>query len=144
MKNYTAYEIPVTVPVLKMLKRDHGYSKHMRIDQMLLCKVQGNVEVWKKYVDTTLVSQVRITVVCRYASYAKLYTLAKLLENDFKTKMMLYIEAAVESGLDASEAIRCFMEKYDISESDLKMETAYKRWQRYRDREYQKDFIPLW
>lgn len=139
-----AYEIPVSRPVLKMLRRDHGYSRHIVIDRWVYAKCPGNSVQWRRYVNTTKPYQIRITVVSRYASPGKLYTVARLMESEFDTKMMTYIQGATEAGMAAAEAIRCFFEKYDISEEDLKLETAYKRWQRYQDKEYQRDLIPLW
>jgi hypothetical protein len=139
-----AYEIPVSSGVLKMLKRDYGYSKHMRIDRMLLCKIPGRPDKFKEYLNHTNQHQVRITLVCNYASIMKLYTVARLMEHEFKMKMLLYIEAAVESGTEASEAIRRFMDKYDLTFDDLEMETAYKQWQRYRKKEKERNLLPLW
>ena len=139
-----AYEIPVSRPVLKMLKRDHKYSRHLVIDRWVFAKAIGDVSSWERYLSTTKPNQVRITLVARYASKGKLYTCARLLEFEFDIKMMTYIQGATEAGMAAAEAIRCFLEKYDISEDDLKMETAYKRWQRYQNKEYQRDLIPLW
>lgn len=139
-----AYEIPVSRPVLKMLKRDYGYDTHMRIDKMMLCKVQGRHEYWQKYIDNTPPNHVRITLICPYASVKKLYTIARLMEYEFRTKMLLYIESCVDNGGEASEGIRRFMDKYDISFDELEMETAYKQWQRYREKEKQRNLIPLW
>jgi hypothetical protein len=139
-----AYEIPVSRPALKMLKRDHGYSRHIVIDRWVYAKCQGNIHQWRRYLANTASNQVRITVVSRYASPGKLYTCARLMEFEFDIKMMTYIQGATEAGMAAAEAIRCFFEKYDISEEDMKLETAYKRWQRFQDKEYQRDLIPLW
>ncbi|MFN3802174.1 hypothetical protein [Belliella pelovolcani] len=139
-----AYEIPVSTGVLKMIKRDYGYSKHMRIDRMIIGKAQGDPLDWKKYIENTLESQVRITLVCKYVSEGKLYTIAKLLENEFKTKMLLYLEGAVDNGMDLCEGIRKFMDKYDLTDEDLEMETARKRWYRYKKKEFNKNMIPLW
>lgn len=141
-----AYEIPVSIPVLKMLKRDYGYVSHMRIDRMLICKVTGRTsnEYMRSFLDTTPPNAVRITIISRYASCKKLYTLARLLEKEFRIKMMLYIESSVDNGGEASEAIRRFMDKYDISFEELELETAYKAWQRYKAKEKQRNLIPLW
>ncbi len=139
-----AYEIPVSTAVVKMLKRDYGYSGHIRIDRMMSCKVQGKWETWERYLATTEPHQKRITVVCPYASAMKLYTIARLMEYEFKTKFLLYIEGAAENRKEVSEAIRRFMDKYDLTEDDLKMETALKWWRRYLTKEYQKNLIPLW
>lgn len=139
-----AYEIPVSRPVLKMLRRDHGYSRHLVIDRWVFAKCQGNIQVWERYISDTKPNQVRITLVSRYCSKGKLYTCARLLEHEFDVKMMTYIQGATEAGMAAAEAIRCFFDKYDISEEDMKLETAYKRWQRYQNKEYQRDLIPNW
>src|SRR5690606_31808717 len=127
-----AYEIPVSRPVLKMLRRDYGYSNHMRIDHFCFGRRLGHSGVWESYLNTTRENQVRITLVCRYASKTKLYTIARMMQSEFSRKMLIYVEGAVEGGMEAAEAIRTFMEKYDLSEEDLSMSTAYKRWQRHQ------------
>lgn len=139
-----AYEIPVSRGVLKMLKRDYGYSKHMRIDRMMFCRVHGDLQSWGKYLDNTSDSQVRITLVCRYASKGKLYTVARLMEYEFRMKMLLFVEAAVYVKMEAAAAIRLFMDKYDLTMEELEMETAYKAWQRYQKKEKEKNLLPLW
>ncbi|PRY90593.1 hypothetical protein [Mongoliibacter ruber] len=141
-----AYEIPVSKPVKKMLKRDYGYSKHLNITQMIFCSPykQRNPDQIRQYIENTTDSQVRITVVCKYLSIYKLYTLSRMMENEFKTKMLLYIEAAVEGGMEATEAIRKFMDKYDISFEELEPDTAYKQWQRYKNKEQMRNILPLW
>jgi hypothetical protein len=139
-----AYEIPVSRPVLKMLRRDHGYSRHLVIDRWVFAKAVGHPGMWERYITETKPNQVRITLVSRYASKGKLYTVARLMEFEFDCKMMTYIQGATEAGMPAAEAIRCFFEKYDVSEDDMKLETAYKRWQRFQNKEYQRELIPLW
>jgi hypothetical protein len=139
-----AYEIPVSKAVYKMLRRDHGYSRHLRISEWVFGKAIGHMGMWDRYLQETKPNQVRITLVCRYASKSKLYTCARLMEHELNMKMMLWTEAYVAAGLPAAEAIRLFFERYDLTEQDLKSETAYKRWQRHQNKEYQRDLIPLW
>jgi hypothetical protein len=142
-----AYEIPVSICVYKMLRRDHGYSRHIRVDTMVLWKhmrYPKNLESAINYLADTSDKQTRITIVCPYASVPKLYGLCRALENTFKYKMMIYIEACVDNGHDASEAIRRFMDKYDLAMEELEWETAWKGWQRYRKREKARELIPLW
>lgn len=142
-----AYEIPVSAPVLKMLKRDHGYSKHMRLDYLIFWRKntrKKTPDLMAQYITTVKEGFVMITVVCPYASTSRLYGLCRALESTFKEKMMLYVESAVDNGQDASEAIRKFMDKYDLSEDDIKWETAWKAWQRYKKKEKEKELIPLW
>ena len=81
---------------------------------------------------------------CRYASAGRLYTLAQTIEHTFDQTFLLYVASAVDHGMAAAEAIQKFMDKYDLSEEDLKMETAYKRWQRYQKKEKERELIPLW
>lgn len=51
---------------------------------------------------------------------------------NFHLHMMLtYIEAQCEAGIYATDAIRNFYEKYNISEDDFDMDSAYKRWVRH-------------
>jgi hypothetical protein len=139
-----AYEIPVSRAVLKMLKRDYGYVGHMRIDKMMSCKVQGHHSSWHKYLNSLHPHQTRITVICPYASTKRLYTICRLMEYEFKTKLLLYVEGAAENKKEVSEAIRRFMDKYDLTMEDLEMETALKWWRRYLTKEQIKNLIPLW
>jgi len=105
----------------------------------------GNKHDWDRYFANPRPGHVKVTLVCgRYAHRWKLYTIARMMEYEFNRKMMLYVEAAVENGMEAAESIRTFMEKYDLSEEDLQLPTAYKRWQRYRNKELEKDLLPLW
>jgi|GEM_PF-2518897 len=141
----TAYEITVSVPVLKMLKRDYGYRNHLRIDKFCMGKRLGNKNDWDRYFEVPRPGQVKVTVVAgQYVRRWKLYTIARMMEYEFNRKMLIYVEAAVENGMEAAESIRTFMEKYDLSEEDLQLPTAYKRWQRYRNKELEKDLLPLW
>jgi hypothetical protein len=141
MKQYT---IPVSKAVLKMLKRDYGYKNHMRIDTMILGKAVNSSRNWKSYIEKTDFNQIRIKVICKHASYAKLYTIAHLMEHEFKTKMLLYIESAVDNGMEAATAIRNFMDKYDVPLEEYEMDTAYKQWQRYKAKEKHRNLLPLW
>lgn len=139
-----AYEIPISKAAFKMLKRDFGYCNHMRIDKINLAAIKGWSKWWERYLKSTENHQVRITVICRYASPSRLYNIARLIENTFDQRMLTYIEGAVEAGMPAAEAISRFFDKYDLSEDDMKETTAYKRWQRHVNREMERDLIPLW
>lgn len=139
-----AYEIPVSRAAVKMLKRDFGYRGVMHLHGILMTRAKGDPCKWKPYLERTEEHQMRITIVCRYASAGRLYTLAQTIEHTFEETMILYVAAAVELGMPAAEAIQKFMDKYDLSEEDLKMETAYKRWQRYQKKEKERELIPLW
>lgn len=139
-----AYEIPVSSCVLKMLKRDYEYSHHMLVKNMVFGKCIGDPTSWRRYLEAPQENQVMITLVSRYLSVGKRYTIARLMEYEFQRKMQLYVEAAVECGMPAQEAINRFMDKYDLSDDDLSMETAYKRWQRYKSKEQERNLIPLW
>ncbi len=139
-----AYEIPVSKAAVKMLKRDFGYKGVLGLEGILLVKTKSHPSLWRPYIERTDDHQSRITVVCRYASPGRLYTLAHTIEHTFEQTLLLYVAAAVEHGMAAAEAIQKFMDKYDLSEDDLKMETAYKRWQRYQKKEKERELIPLW
>lgn len=89
-------------------------------------------------------NQVMITIICPYASRGKLYVIARMIENTFSQKYLMYVEAAVSHDLDASEAIRKFMDKYDLALEEFEWETAWKKWQRHKKREKELDLIPLW
>src|SRR5690606_20410981 len=108
-----------------------GYCNHMRMDGIHHGKSRTNLSGVQNYLDTTRPHQVRITVVGRYASPARLYTIALLIESTFNERMLTYIEGAVSAGMPAAEAISRFFDKYDLTEDDMKETSAYKRWQRH-------------
>lgn len=139
-----AYDIPISKAALKMLKRDFGFKDFFLFHGRHLTPTKTNPEKWRKYLERTEEHQVRITVICRYANRARLYYLAQTIEHTFNETMTLYIATAVDHGMAAAEAIQKFMDKYDLSEEDLKMETVYKRWQRYQKKEKERELIPLW
>ncbi|MDN3688673.1 hypothetical protein [Cyclobacterium jeungdonense] len=141
-----AYEIPVSRPAFKMLKRDCGYTHFLRVDKLVMSKksTRRRTEHYEKYLNEAGENQVMITLVCPYASHGNLYTIARMIEHTFNQKFLLFVEAAVAHELDASEAIRKFMDKYDLAIEEFEWETAWKKWQRYRKREKELDLIPLW
>lgn len=139
-----AYDIPVSRAAMKMLKRDFGYKGFFAWGGAHLTTNRVKYSQIHAYLNSTEVHQVRMTVICRYASPARLYQLAMTVEHTFDQTMLLYVESAVELGMAAAEAIQKFMDKYDLSEEDFKEETAYKRWQRYQKKEKERELIPLW
>lgn len=139
-----AYDIPVSKSAIKMLKRDFGFKGFLKLDGLHLATTNTNPAKWRPYLDRTEAHQERITLICRYASPGRLYTIARTIEHTFDTSLILYVESAVENNIPAAEAIQKFMDKYDLSEDDLPLATAYKRWQRYVKREKKRQFITLW
>lgn len=139
-----AYDIPISRAALKMLKRDFGFKGFFSWNGAHLTINRVKYDQIYRYLDSTEPHQVRITIICRYASPARLYQLAQTIEHTFDQTLMLYVESAVEHGMAAAEAIAKFTDKYDLSEEDFKMETAYKRWQRYQKKEKERELIPLW
>ncbi|MEX2591861.1 MAG: hypothetical protein WD426_03745 [Anditalea sp.] len=141
-----AYEIPVSRPAWKMLVRDFKYTHFLRVDKLVMSKknTRSRTDHYKSYLNDVKENQVMITVICPYASYGNLYTLARMIEHTFSQKYLIFVEAAVAHDLDASEAIRKFMDKYDLALEEFEWETAWKKWQRYRKREKELDLIPLW
>jgi hypothetical protein len=139
-----AYEIPVSIPAYKMLKRDFGYTHFLRVDKIAVHQKSRRTNPLENYLSTPRENQVMITLISPYAGPYKLYAIARMIENTFNQKYLLYVEAAVSHELDASEAIRKFMDKYDLAMEEFEWETAWKKWQRYRKREKELDLIPLW
>jgi len=139
-----AYEIPVSIPAYKMLKRDFGYTHFIKVDKICLHQKSRRTNPQENYLSTPRENQVMITVIAPYSSPAKLYALARMIENTFSQRFLLFVEAAVMHNLDASEAIRKYMDKYDLALEEFEWEMAWKKWQRYKKREKELDLIPLW
>ncbi|MBD3627615.1 hypothetical protein [Cyclobacterium sp.] len=139
-----AYEIPVSLPAFKMLKRDYGYTHFLRVDYLYIKKKGHRSNISESFLKAPGKNQLMITIICPYASPDRLYALARMIEHTFNQKFLLFVEAAVAHELDASEAIRKFMDKYDLAIEEFEWETAWKKWQRYRKREKELDLIPLW
>ena len=139
-----AYDLPISRAALKMLKRDFGYQRFLKYDGRHLTISKNPGSQCRDYLNRTEPHQVRITVICRHASPIRLYYIAKTIEHTFDQSLLIYVEAAVENKIPAAEAIQKFMDKYDISEEDLQLSSAYKRWQRHVKREKKRELIPLW
>lgn len=72
-------------------------------------------------------------------SLNKAYTFCQTLEREFSNDLLIFTKGFIRNGFLASDAIKAFLDEYNIYEQDFKYETAYKKWVR-RDK---KKFEPL-
>lgn len=137
---------PVKPHIYKMLRRDYQYEGVLEFNKRLHLFIHTNTKAIKQYFlispeDTKMKT---ITVLMRYINEKKLYAIIRGLEREFRDKMHVYMQAQVEAGKPAFEAMKAFLDLYDISDEELKYSSCYKSWQRYKEEESKKENIRLW
>jgi hypothetical protein len=73
---------------------------------------------------------VAINIFGYYPNRRKLYNLHQSLEAWFFNAMLTHVQIAVQLGHPAKTALSAFLARNRISEGELSIHTAYKRWQR--------------
>jgi hypothetical protein len=74
----------------------------------------------------------------------KAYFIIRSIEYEFRDKMNTYVLGATKAGLPSRAALRDFIEVYDILEEELKLDSCYKDWSRFKAKNHRRDRIPLW
>lgn len=75
-----------------------------------------------------------VMVETKYTGYRVQYSLVQKFKEDFDRDLILTVKGFVAAGHDPIVGIRYFFDIYDISEEEFKEETAFKRWQRSKER----------
>lgn len=133
-------KIPVKKYVLKYLIKRYGtlhtVSKTSLIGSLVLVALENKVEKPDKHIPAK--HQYSVSLPEFYFNTKghtiprnKLQYLGNCLEVLFKEDMRAYLELQVRKGLKAQPELKLFLQAYDITEDDIKLESLYKNWQRY-------------
>ncbi len=134
-------QFPIPTFLYKYIKTEYGY-----VDKVVL--THRNVIVSKNISNEEAFAWVRkkeqgrttITVEAFGNSCRKCYAYMRHIEKEFWGKFMAYVQAAEDNGLFAKDNMTLFLDRYEIGEQDLKIETCKKRWVR-REQRAQKQSI---
>lgn len=74
----------------------------------------------------------------------KAYFIIRSIEEEFREKMKAYVLGQSRAGVPARSAIRDFLEEYDILDEEIKLDSCYKDWSRFKAKNYRRSRIPLW
>ena len=111
--------------IIKLSKRDIMYQQ--------LCYFTLSASRSSKVQDR-LTEEVTIQVGNQLAKkiQARLYQVGQHLYNIHCKMMMWYVEAQTDAGISAKEAMMNFYTKHGMNEDDYSLESAYRRWTRYK------------
>jgi hypothetical protein len=135
---------PVKPHIYKMLRRDYQYEGLLELNKRMHLFIHTNTKAIKRYFLIPRDDMKTITVLMPYASEEKVYSIIRGFEREFREKLHLYVAAQVQARKPALEAVRCFLERYDISFEEYDYMTAYKSWQRFTVCEKKKENLRLW
>jgi hypothetical protein len=124
------HTLPVSTYVLKWLRNRHGYSAALEVSSPEAVFAYHSPEAIASHFEPNRPGFAIITVIGYYPNRAKLYNLHLCLERLFNHDMLSYVKAEVARQRPAKTAMERFLASCKITEEDLSIETAYKRWQR--------------
>lgn len=132
----------IKLPVPPYLKKYLFYHYQERkgvlnLPETLFFFMRGNSLYCREQVTQRLCDRENYTIVqveTKYSGYRVQYSLVQKFKEDFDRDLLLTVKGFVAAGQDPIVGIRYFFDLYDISEEEFKEETAFKRWQRSKER----------
>lgn len=105
----------------------------LRIKNRIVRTIQDKTSV-TNYFNRAETSESFIIVEMKSSSLYTLYSLHTTLAKEFRDKLFSVMAYAVKKGIPAREAARDFLEMYDIEPDEYDLDSAYRTWQRRKDR----------
>ncbi len=128
----------------KVLRRDHGYQGRLVLAKRFQIIGHTHNPTWERRAEPLDDTWREITVEGPDMNLHKAYFIIRSIEEEFRDKMNTYVLGATKGGIPSRAALRDFIEKYDIMEEELKLDSCYKDWSRFKARNHRRDRIPLW
>lgn len=129
--------------VYKILRRDYNYTDVLIIKKRLHIYLDRNLDNFQRYIQPDQELK-EILIEGPDMNARKAYAIIKRIEMQFRLTMNTYVLGKVEAGYPARTAVRDFIEKYDLEEHEIKLDSCYKDWQRFEDTDGKRNLIPLW
>ena len=128
-------KLPVEPYIKNWLIYFHGYDHVLELTKFSTVMSPTNKDaVRRHFFERDGDDLVEINVCMYYPNYEKLYYLHNLLKKLFNYELVSYIKMATTIlKVDAMSAMKDYLRKCNITEVELKVDTAYKRWQRHDD-----------
>lgn len=128
-------KFPIPTFLYKYIVKEYGYTEKVLLTHrnVIVAKNISNKEAFA-WVQTKSEGRTSINIEAFGNSIRKCYAYMRHIEKEFWGKFIAYIQSAEDNGLFCKDNMTLFMDKYDIGEQDLKMETCKKRWVRRETR----------
>lgn len=105
----------------------------LRIKNRIVRTIQDKTSV-TNYFSKVDFAESFIIVEMKSSSLYTLYSLHSTLAKEFRDKLFSVMAYAVKKGIPAREAARDFLEMYDIEPDEYDLDSAYRTWQRRKER----------
>lgn len=105
----------------------------LRIKNRIVRTIQDKTSV-TNYFSKVEIAESFIIVEMKSSSLYTLYSLHSTLAKEFRDKLFSVMAYAVKKGIPAREAARDFLEMYDIEPDEYDLDSAYRTWQRRKER----------
>jgi hypothetical protein len=105
----------------------------LRIKNRIVRTIQDKTSV-TNYFSKVEFAESFIIVEMKSSSLYTLYSLHSTLAKEFRDKLFSVMAYAVKKGIPAREAARDFLEMYDIEPDEYDLDSAYRTWQRRKER----------
>jgi hypothetical protein len=128
----------------KILRRDYGYVDRLKVRKRFQIIGHRDNATWERRSENPDGSWKEITIEGPSMDLHKAYFIIRAIEEAFRDKMNIYVLGATKAGLPSRAALREFIEVYDILEEELKLDSCYKDWSRFKAKNHRRDRIPLW
>jgi hypothetical protein len=135
--------IYVSPYLYKVLRRDYGYQDRLSLPKRYhIYMHRDTVHPARHLVPDS--EKKEILIEGPDFNYRKAYAIIRNIEAQFREKMNVFVKAKTEAGVPSRAALREFIELYDILEEELKLDSCYKDWSRYKAKDNKRSLIPLW
>lgn len=128
----------------KVLRRDYGYTDRLILPKRFQIIGHRDNATWEKRIEQKEESWKEVTVEGPDMNLHKAYFIIRSIENEFREKLNIYVLGQSRAGVPSRAAIRDFLEEYDILDEEIKLDSCYKDWSRFKAKNYQRGRIPLW
>lgn len=92
-----------------------------------------NADLYFARMNSAEVDSVTIKVEMHGCNEFKMFAIATQIESEFRQKLYMYVNAQVEAGTKTvRESIREFLDRYEIEDHELSLETMYRNYNRRR------------
>lgn len=128
----------------KVLRRDYGYDNKLVLRKRFQIIGHRDNFTWERRSEKVDETWREIIIEGPAMNLHKAYFIIRSIEEAFRDKMNTFVLGQSRAGVPSRAALRDFIEIYDIIESELKLDSCYKDWSRFKAKNHRRDRIPLW
>lgn len=128
----------------KILRRDYEYQGRLIMPKRFQLIGHRYNPTWERRAEKLDPTWKEIIIEGPEMNIHKAYFIIRSIEQEFREKLNIFVLGQSKAGVPARAAIREFLEEYDILDEEIKLDSCYKDWTRFKAKNYQKSRIPLW